>query len=236
VPGHLAISQIRAVFSPIHSDGYKFVAGAALAAWVAFYISNVLGWIGVCAALFLAFFFRDPKRITPTRDSLVIAPSDGTVIADELATPPAELGLGDTPMRRVSTFLSLFDVHVTRSPFTGQVKAAVHRPGEHRNAADPEAPAVNETYALAIEMKNGVQAGVVLVAGTVARRIVPSVRLGDNVCAGERIGIIRFGSRTDIYLPAQTNIFVGIEQRTIAGETVIADLDSAELQRTFRKI
>jgi len=232
----LAISQIRALFAPIHRDGYKFVAAAAAATVAAFLISNTLGLLGSAVTVLLAFFFRDPERVVPVRDGLVIAAADGTLIAVDLVPPPAELRLGSAPMRRVSTFLSLLDVHVVRAPVSGRLGAAFYRPGEHHNAASPKAPAENERFGIAIETKNAAQIGAVLVAGTVARRIMPSVNEGDEVCAGERIGIIRFGSRVDIYLPADAVLLAGKGQRMIAGETVIADLALSEAERPFRRI
>ncbi len=231
-----ALSQALALFSPIHKDGYKFVAGAAAITVVAFLLSGILGLLGTGATLALAFFFRDPQRTVPARDGLVIAPADGTVIGIETAAPPPELGLGADPLTRVSIFLSLLDVHVIRAPVSGRIETSAYRPGLHRNAAAPEAPAENERHGFSIESKDALRIGTVLVAGAAARRIVTSVGQGDSVAAGERIGIIRFGSRADIYLPASPSILVAEGQRTIAGETIIADLDSQEPRRIFRQI
>ncbi len=231
-----ALSQALALFSPVHKDGYKFVAIAAAATAVAFLLSGTLGLLGLAATMALIFFFRDPKRTVPARDGLVIAPADGTVIAIANAVPPAELGLGADPVLRVSIFLSLMDVHVVRSPLSGRIASSVHRPGQHRNAASPDASAQNECHAVAIETRDALRIGVVLVAGTVARRIVTGIRQGDSVTAGERMGIIRFGSRTDIYLPSSPSLLVEEGQRTIAGETIVADLDSQEPRRIFRRI
>lgn len=231
-----ALSQALALFSPIHKDGYKFVAGAAAITVVAFLLSSTLGLLGTGATLALAFFFRDPQRTVPARDGLVIAPADGTVIGIVNAAPPPELGLGSDPMTRVSIFLSVLDVHVIRAPVSGRIETSAYRPGQHRNAAAAEAPAENEQHGFSIETKEALRIGTVLVAGTVARRIVTGVGQGDSIAAGERIGIIRFGSRVDIYLPASPAILIGEGQRTIAGETIIADLDSQEPRRIFHQI
>jgi len=234
VSGHDALSQIRAVLAPINKDGYKFVAAGVGATIIGFYLWSPLGWLCLAVTLALAYFFRDPYRVTPQRDGLVVAPADGLVISVEPVTPPAELNLGEAPLTRVSVFLSVLDVHVIRSPLAGRVDTSVHRPGLFKNAADPTAPKENERHGFVIEAKNTVRIGVVLVAGYVARRIVPFSQIGDTVSAGERIGLIRFGSRVDLHLP-KGSVLVAEGQRTIAGETVIADLSSEEAARTFQR-
>ncbi len=230
------LSQALALFSPIHKDGYKFVAGAAAATVVAFLISTTLGLLFVVATAGLIFFFRDPERMVPGRDGLVLAPADGVIISVGTVTPPGELGLGSDPKTRVSIFLSVLDVHVIRTPVAGRIDASVYRPGQYLNAASPQAPALNEYQGFVIETKDALQIGAVLVAGTVARRIVPEVGQGDSVTAGQRVGLIRFGSRVDIYLPPSASVLAGEGQRTIAGESVIADLESQEPRRIFRRI
>ncbi len=230
-----ALSQAKALFAPINKDGYKFVAIAAGVTLLAFLLSNTLGFLCLIATGALAFFFRDPSRIVPERDGLVIAPADGVVIGIDQIAPPQELNLGTEPRTRVSIFLSLLDVHVIRAPVAGRIETSVHSPGIYRNAASPEAPKANERQSFVIEAKDAMRLGVVLVAGLVARRIVTDVKQGDSVAAGERIGIIRFGSRVDLYLPAST-LLVSEGQRTLAGETVIADLASQEAHRTFRRV
>jgi phosphatidylserine decarboxylase len=236
VPPPLIISQIGDLFVPIHRDGYKFIAAAAAVTALAFLLSGTLGLLGCMATVALALFFRDPRRVVPVRDGLAIAAADGALISVGLETPPNEFSFGTAPMTRASTFLSIFDVHVVRAPVSGRVVKVFYRPGEHRNAASPQAPALNESFGAVIETAAGAQVGVVLVAGTVARRIVPNIREGDQLCAGERIGIIRFGSRVDIYLPAGTAIVAGEGQRMIAGETVIANFDKGEIVPVFRRI
>jgi phosphatidylserine decarboxylase len=229
-------SQALALFSPIHKDGYKFVAAAAAATVVAFLIATILGLIFVFVTIALVYFFRDPERMVPARDGLILAPADGAIISVGTVTPPSELGLGSDPKTRVSIFLTVLDVHVVRTPVAGRIEASVYRPGQFLNAASPDAPALNEYQGFVIETKDGQHIGAVLVAGTVARRIVPEVGQGDSVTAGQRLGIIRFGSRVDIYLPPQVSILAGEGQRTLAGETVIADLESQEPSRIFRRI
>jgi phosphatidylserine decarboxylase len=231
-----ALSQLLALFTPIHKDGYKFVGVAVAATVLAFLLSSTLGLLGVIATVALAFFFRDPVRVVPQRDSLVLGPADGIVISIESVTPPQEIGLGSDPMTRVSMFLSVLDVHVSRSPVSGRIESSVYQPGLHHNAAASVASRENERHAFAIETKSALRVGVVLVAGTVARRIVTEVKQGDWVSGGERIGIIRFGSRVDVYLPAAPSILVAEGQRIVAGETIIADFDSHDPPRAFRRI
>ena len=234
--GPNALSQARALLAPINKDGYKFVAGAAGAAVLAYLLSlNTLALLCLIATGALAFFFRDPSRIVPQRDGLVVAPADGVVIGIESMAPPPELNLGTEVRTRVSIFLSLLDVHVIRTPVAGRIETSVHTSGLYKNAAAPEAPSQNERQSFAIEARNAARLGVVLVAGYVARRIVTDVKVGDAVMAGERIGLIRFGSRVDIWLPAAT-LLVSEGQRTLAGETVIADLESQEAHRSFQRL
>jgi phosphatidylserine decarboxylase len=233
---HHAVSQVRALFAPIHKDGYKFVAIAAAATIAAFLISSTLGFLILIVTLALIFFFRDPQRVVPVGDGLIAAPADGTIIGIEIMAPPAELGLGSVGRTRVSIFLSLFDVHVIRTPVSGRVSKTFHRPGLYLNAAAPEAPAQNECFGVAIHMKDTLAVGAVLIAGKVARRIVTSIDEGDTISAGERIGIIRLGSRVDIYLPAACCLLVSEGQKTIAGETVLADLNMQEPRRLFQRI
>jgi phosphatidylserine decarboxylase len=236
VAGPNALSQARALLAPINKDGYKFVAGAVGATILAFLLSlNTLAFLCLIVTGALAFFFRDPYRIVPQREGLVVAPADGVVIGVETMAPPAELNLGTEVRTRVSIFLSLFDVHVIRTPVTGRIDASVHTSGSYKNAAALEAPSENERQSIVIEAKNAVRLGVVLVAGLVARRIVTDVKVGDTIMTGERLGIIRFGSRVDLYLPPST-LLVSEGQRTLAGETIIADLESQEPHRSFQRI
>jgi phosphatidylserine decarboxylase len=228
------LAQLRALIAPIHKDGYKFVAIAAAVTAVAFLLSNLLGLVALIATLALVFFFRDPRRVVPTQEGIIVAPADGRIISIGIADPPPELCLGSVPLTRISIFLSVFDVHVIRAPANGRVVTSFYRPGRHINAGAPEAPSENECHGFGFETKNVRYIGAVLVAGKVARRIVTGIKEGGNVLAGERIGIIRFGSRTDIYLPGEASVLAAEGQRTIAGETVIAEFDRTAAQRQFR--
>jgi len=231
-----ALSQARASLAPINKDGYKFVAIAAGVTVLAYLLSlHTLALLCLIVTGALAFFFRDPARIVPQRDGLVIAPADGVVIGIEPMAPPPELNLGTEIRTRVSIFLSLFDVHVVRAPIAGRIETSAHIAGLYKNAGASDAPKENERQSIVIEAKNAVRLGVVLVAGLVARRIMTEVKAADNVMAGERIGIIRFGSRVDLYLPPST-LLVSEGQRTLAGETVVADLESQEPHRSFQRI
>ena len=191
------------------------------------------GWIGLILTLWVCYFFRDPPRATPQREGLVISPADGRVSQVASAIPPVELGLGDEPMTRVSVFMNVFDCHVNRSPVTGKIIKIAYTPGLFLNADLDKASEENERNGLVIEA-GGTRYGVVQIAGLVARRIVSFVKEGDALVAGERFGLIRFGSRVDVYLPMGVTPLVGEGQTAIAGETVIADLKAGEPARVFR--
>jgi phosphatidylserine decarboxylase len=188
-------------------------------------------WLGLALALFCAYFFRDPARTTPARAGLVVAPADGRVVSVAEAVPPAELGLGPEPRWRVAIFLSVLDVHVNRSPVDATVTRIAYHPGKFLNAAADKASDENERNGLALTLADGRTLGVVQIAGLIARRIVCEVKEGDSLAAGQRFGLIRFGSRTDLYLPAGVVPLVAEGQRMLGAETVIADLQSAELRR-----
>lgn len=228
-------SQIMAVFTPVHRDGHKFVAIGVAVTVLLFMIWSGLGLLGALATACVAFFFRDPERVSPAQDGLVIAPADGLVSRVEKTSPPAELGLGSEPMTCVAIFLSLLDVHVCRTPVSGHVLASVHKEGMFHNAETPEAHSENERHSLLVETVNGIKTGVVLIAGYAARRIVTYVKVDDALIAGERIGIIRFGSCVEIYLPITQAVLVAEGQRTIGGETVMADLSHPDQIRQFRR-
>ena len=183
-----------------------------------------LFWLGLIFSLFCLYFFRDPERIPPDRPNVLVAPADGRVISVDPAIPPGELGLGDTPRWRVGIFLSVLDVHVNRVPGDGTVSRIAYRHGAFVNAALDKASELNERNAIAIRLPSGQEIAVVQIAGLIARRIVCSLREGDAVRAGERFGIIRFGSRTDLYLPDSVRPLVCEGQIMIGGETVIAEL------------
>jgi phosphatidylserine decarboxylase len=225
--------SIRAQMVPITAEGYPFIGVFALVSLVLFWIWAPLGWLGTLATLWCVYFFRDPPRVTPVREGLVVAPADGRVSQITTAAPPHELGLGATPLLRISIFMSVFDCHVNRSPIAGQIENVVYQPGKFFNADLDKASADNERNSLVIAT-GGSRVAVVQIAGLVARRIVCIVRNGQAVSAGERFGMIRFGSRLDVYLPAGSAPLVAVGQTAIAGETVLADLREADSGRVFR--
>jgi len=216
--------SIKSAFSPPHKAGYPFIAGGIVVAFLGLLIWHPLAWLGVIFALFCLYFFRDPERVAPPRANVFLAPADGLVVSIEHAAPPAELGLGDLPRPRVAIFLSVLDVHVNRAPIAGTVTRIAYRAGKFLNAAEDKASDENERNALDMKLPTGQEIAVVQIAGLIARRILCDVTEGQTLAAGERFGIIRFGSRTDLYLPAGSIPLVAIGQRMIGGETVIADL------------
>jgi phosphatidylserine decarboxylase len=227
------LASIRAQLAPIHREGLPFVGVFAVASLILFWLWSPLGWLAAIGTLWCAYFFRDPERVTPVRDGIVVAPADGRVSRIVNAVPAQELGLGERPLPRVSIFMSVFDCHVNRSPVTGKIERIVYRPGAFVNADLDKASEDNERNSFLIATDRG-RIGVVQIAGLVARRIVCFVRQGASVGVGERIGLIRFGSRVDIYLPEGVRPLVAEGQTAIAGETVIADLRAGDPQRTYR--
>lgn len=225
--------SIRAQIPPIHPKGYPFVGGFALVSILLFWLWTPLGWIGTLLTVWCAFFFRNPVRVTPIREGLVLAPADGRISMITQATPPAELEIGYEPLLRISIFLSVFDCHINRSPVAGRIERIVYRPGTFINADLDKASEDNERNSLVISTPNG-QIGVIQIAGLVARRIVSFVHEGQTLGAGERFGLIRFGSRLDVYLPPGTPALVSEGQTAIAGETVLADFQLGGGERTYR--
>ena len=197
------VSSIRSQLAPIHPEGYPFIGGFALASLILFWVWSPLGWIGTMLTLWCCYFFRDPARVTPVRDGLVVSPADGRVSLITNAVPPKELELGDRPLPRVSVFMSVFDCHVNRIPVAGRIERIAYRPGKFLNADLDKASEDNERSGLVVATA-GARIGVVQIAGLVARRIVSFVKEGQAVGAGERFGLIRFGSRVDVYLPEGT--------------------------------
>lgn len=232
---HGIVDTIIDNLAPVHRDGHKFIAIAVAAALIFFLVWPPLAWVCVVAALYIAYFFRDPDRVTPQREGLVIAPADGRIAAIDSVRPPLELGLGTEPRTRISTFLSVLDVHITRAPVSGRLVRSVYVPGAFLNAADDRASEENERRAMVIQKPDGTEVAVVQIAGLIARRIVPFVHEGDGVAVGERLGLIRFGSRVDVYLPPGRHALVAVGQRAVAGETVLADLASDEPERLARR-
>ncbi|MGQ0837056.1 phosphatidylserine decarboxylase [Actinokineospora sp.] len=225
-PGALqhAVELTKSIIPPIHPGGRPFVLGAIGATLAVRRLSRRAGVGSAVLTAWLAWFFREPKRVTPQRPGIAVAPADGTVSHVIEAAPPAELGLGDEPMLRVSVFLSVFDVHVQRAPAAGQVVRAVHQPGQFLSADLDAASEVNERNSLHLRTDDGHDLAVVQIAGLVARRIICQVADGDKVAAGATYGLIRFGSRVDLYVPAGSRVLVEPGQRTIGGETVLAEL------------
>ncbi len=228
------IASLRRSLAPIHPEGYRFVAGFAVAALILWWLWDPLGWLGLIAVLWCAYFFRDPARVTPISPDLVIAPADGVVSFIGFAAPPPELGLGMGPLQRVSIFMSVFDCHINRAPIEGRVERIVYQPGLFINADLDKASEDNERNSIVIQSTSG-RYGVVQIAGLVARRIVCFTHEGAYLAAGERIGLIRFGSRVDVYLPANAQIVVGAESRAVAGETVIAHVTATNAARPFQR-
>ncbi len=227
--------SIAKFFPPIHRDGHKFITVGIIVSLVLLWIWPTVGWISVLGTLWIAYFFRDPDRVTPLRGGLVIAPADGNISHIEKVKPPDELSLGDELRVRISIHLSPFDVHVNRSPVAGRILRSVYVPGAFLNPTLDKASEENERRALVIEMAEGGEVAVMQIAGVVSRRIVTFVHEGDSVGVGQRIGLIRFSSRVDVYLPPGKTAMVAVEQRTIAGETVLADLLSDEPERESRR-
>ncbi len=223
---------IDTVIVPIHRAGWPFIAAFAVASLLlGLLAAEPLGWVGLLATAWCAYFFRDPDRTTPTRDGLLVSPADGRVIMIVPAVPPPELKMGDKPLTRVSVFLNVFNVHVNRVPADGTIVAAEYHPGAFLNAAMDKASDENERMAVRQRLPDGREIAYVQIAGLVARRIICTLKPGQTVKAGERFGLIRFGSRTDLYLPDGVAPLVCVGQSTIGGETVIADLNSREPQR-----
>ncbi len=226
------VSSIRRQLVPVHPEGYLFIGLFAVAAVLLGWLWAPLGWIGAILTAWCVYFFRDPPRVTPLREGLVVSPADGTVSSIGQFVPPAELGLGEVALPRVSVFMSVFDCHVNRMPIAGKIAKIAYRPGLFLNADLDKASEDNERNALLVESAYG-SFGVVQIAGLVARRIVGFAGEGQTLAVGERFGLIRFGSRVDVYFPAGARPLVGLGQKTLAGETVLADMRSGEPTRTF---
>jgi phosphatidylserine decarboxylase len=228
-------ASIRQQLTPIHPEGYPFIGSFALAALVLFWLWPPLGWIGLIATLWCIYFFRDPPRVTPMREGIVMAPADGRVCQVVSVVPPRELDLGEAPLPRVSIFMSVFDCHINRSPVAGRIERIVYRAGKFISADLDKASEDNERNAFVIVTETGQRLAVVQIAGLIARRIVCFARESDLLGAGQRIGMIRFGSRVDVYLPVGTRVLAGEGQIAIAGETVLADLTARDAETAFRR-
>ncbi|MCE7997509.1 MAG: phosphatidylserine decarboxylase [Rhodobiaceae bacterium] len=225
------MDALTSVLVPIHKEGHKFILIFAAITLLLFLLWEPLGWLGVILTAWCAYFFRDPDRLTPARDGLLISPADGVVSLITEAAPPPELGLGEMARPRISIFMNVFNCHVNRSPVSGTVTRTAYRPGLFLNADLDKASDDNERHSLVIDTANGKSYVVVQIAGLVARRIVNEVKDGDALQAGERFGLIRFGSRVDVYLEPGESPLVSVGQTMIAGETVLVDTKSDETAR-----
>lgn len=223
--------MLRRMIAPLHPDGLKFVAIGAAVTLILFLFWVPSGWIAAFATLWLAYFFRDPWRVTPIRPGLLISPADGIVVSLGSATPPPELAMGEAVLTRIGIFLSIFDVHVTRAPLSGRITALRYTKGRFVNASRDEASCYNERMATRILPSDGPAVAFVQVAGLLARRIVCDLREGQELSTGQRVGIIRFGSRVDVYCPAAYVPMVIAGQRVVGGETVLADCQAQEPSR-----
>ena len=227
------IASIRGQIVPVHREGLPFIGIFALVSLILFWLWSPLGWIGTVMTIWCALFFRDPDRVTPTREGLVVAPADGRVSKIINAVPPPELNLGERALPRVSIFMNVFNCHINRSPVTGRIEKIVYKSGTFINADLDKASENNERNSFIIS-SGTTRIVVVQIACLIARRIVTFAREGASVRAGERIGMIRFGSRVDVYLPEGTRPLVAEGQTAVAGETVIADLRATARELTFR--
>jgi phosphatidylserine decarboxylase len=229
------IDSIRRQISPVHPEGYVFIAGFAVTTLVLAWVAQPLGWIGAVLTGWCVYFFRDPVRQTPVDGNIVVSPADGIVSSIGFFRPPPELGLGTDPMQRISVFMSVFDCHVNRMPVAGRVTRIAYKAGKFFNADLDKASEDNERNSLIVDGDRG-RFGVVQIAGLVARRIVCFTKQGESLPAGERFGLIRFGSRVDVYFPIGARPLVGLGSKTIAGETVIADFSGESAARVFRSV
>ena len=209
----------------VRPEGHLFIVIFALITVVFFNVAQWLGWVGLILGVWCLYFFRDPDRVTPDNSNLVISPADGIVQMVTEASPPSELDMTENPMKRISIFMSVFDCHVNRSPINGNVIKDAYRPGKFLNATLDKASESNERRSLTIRTESGTEIAVVQIAGLIARRIISWTDKGRKLEAGERYGMIRFGSRLDVYLPLKSKILVITGQRSIAGETPIAKLE-----------
>lgn len=228
------MTMLETFIKPMHREGIRFVAAFAAVTLVLFWIWDPLGWVGVGLTVWCYYFFRDPKRAVPTNAGLMVSPADGVVSLIERAVPPPELGMGPEALMRVSVFMSVFNCHVNRAPIAGRVSEIAYRPGKFLNASLDKASVDNERNSIRIDMADGRSIAVVQIAGLVARRILCFAVKGQELRTGERFGLIRFGSRLDIYLSDGVEPQVALGQTCVAGETVIATIGQDSPQRIAR--
>ena len=227
--------MLNTFIKPMHREGIKFILIFSVTSLILFFIYIPLGWVGIGLTIWCYYFFRDPKRTIPVRDGLLVSPADGVISLIEKTMPPPELDIEKEELTRISVFMNVFNCHVNRSPIAGKVMEINYRPGKFFNASLDKASVDNERNSLVLQIPDGRQIVVVQIAGLVARRIVSFVKPKQTLRIGQRFGLIRFGSRVDIYLPTGVQPLVCIGQTMVSGETVIADLNSKELARDGRK-
>lgn len=228
------LNSILSAIPPIHPEGHRYIGIFAFVMLIGFWIWSPLGWVLLAATIWCALFFRDPQRVTPLDAALIIAPADGVISFIGRAAPPAALKMGDGPFVRISVFMNVFNCHVNRSPIEGHIETLAYEPGLFLNAELDKASESNERSGLVIARDDGTRIAVVQIAGLVARRIVSFVREGGSLTAGERFGLIRFGSRVDTYVPEGTPILVAVGQTSVAGETVLAELGTRATDHVVR--
>ena len=229
------MNMLNTFIKPMHREGIKFILIFSVISLILFFIYIPLGWVGIGLTIWCYYFFRDPKRTIPVRDGLLVSPADGVISLIEKTMPPPELDIEKDELTRISVFMNVFNCHVNRSPIAGKVMEINYRPGKFFNASLDKASVDNERNSLVLQIPDGRQIVVVQIAGLVARRIVSFVKPKQTLRIGQRFGLIRFGSRVDIYLPTGVQPLVCIGQIMVSGETVIADLNSKELARDGRK-
>jgi len=234
-PDNHLMETIKSIFVPVHPAGWMFIAIFAVVSLGLSMMWAPFGWLGLISTAWCIYFFRDPHRITPIREGLIVSPADGVVQKITKCVPPSELELGAADRARISIFLNVFDVHVNRIPMEGSISKLHYHAGAFFNAALDKASEENERQLVKITTPDGLTYGVVQIAGLVARRILCDLKEGQSVKTGERFGIIRFGSRVDVYLPPDVTPTVIEGQRAIGGETILADIKSAEPQRVGTK-
>ena len=223
------MNMLKIVAVPMHREGRKFVAIFAAVSVVLGLIWTPLFWLGLGLTVWCYYFFRDPVRVVPQDENLVLSPADGVVSLIEEVVAPAEFKMGDVPVVRVSVFMNVFNCHVNRAPLSGTIRTINYHEGKFVNASLDKASEHNERNGLSIETPRGDTIGVVQIAGLVARRIVCFVDPGEKITAGHRFGLIRFGSRLDIYLPLGVKPVICLGQTAVAGETVLADLSAPDI-------
>mgnify|MGYP000277138112 CR=1 FL=1 len=229
------MSSWDTVKTPLHPEGRRFVAIFAIITAGLFYLFEPLGWAGVALTLWCAYFFRDPERVSPTEKGLLVSPADGVVLPIIKDKPPLELDMGDEPLTRISIFMNVFNVHVNRVPAKGEIKKLRYVPGKFLDAALDKASEKNERQLVLMKTESGHEVAFVQIAGLVARRILCTLEEGQDVEVGDRMGLIRFGSRVDVYLPKGVEPLVVEGQIMIAGETVLADCSNQSTAREGRK-